>query len=108
MIVGDLLYMVHDGGVATCLDAKTGEEIWSKRLGGNYSASPIVAGGHIYFCSQEGKTTVVRPGPEYQEAAVNELEDGCMASPAVAGQALLLRTRTHLYRIENKQQASAE
>ena len=99
LLIGELIYMIHDG-VATCLEAKTGEKVWQKRLSGKYSASPIFAGGHIYFLSQQGKTTVIKPGRTYQEVAVNELKDGFMASPAASGKALFLRTKTHLYRIE--------
>jgi len=100
LIVDDLIYVVSDGGVASCLEAKTGEEVWQTRLGGKYSASPLFAGGNIYFFSHEGKTTVIKPGRDFTEVTVNQLDDGFMASPAVTGKALILRTRTHLYRIE--------
>lgn len=100
LIVRELLYVVSDGGVATCLQAKTGEEVWTHRLGGKYSASPLYADGKIYFFSHEGKTTVIKPGREYQEVAVNQLGDGFMASPAASGNALILRSRSHLYRVE--------
>jgi outer membrane protein assembly factor BamB len=100
LLVGDELYLLNDGGILTCLDARTGEEHWRHRLGGQYSASPLYAAGRIYVFSQEGKATVIAPGTEYQELAQNELEAGFMASPAVTGDALILRTETHLYRIE--------
>ncbi|MGH7201872.1 MAG: PQQ-binding-like beta-propeller repeat protein, partial [Planctomycetaceae bacterium] len=104
LVVGELLYMVHDDGVASCLEAATGETVWVERLGGKYSASPLSADGKIYFCSHEGHTTVIAPGREYQELAVNHLgsdpDDGFRASPAVSGKALFLRSKTHLYRIE--------
>ncbi len=100
LLIGDLLYNVHDGGTATCLEAKTGEEVWSARLGGNYSASPLYADGRIYFFSQEGKITVIKPGREYVVLAENQFDDGFMASPAVTGNSLILRTSTHLYRVE--------
>ena len=91
--------MVNDGGVAACLDAKTGEEIWRKRIGGNFSASPIFASGKIYFFDEDGKATVIEASRNYKVLAVNQLDDGFMASPAVSGNELYLRTRTHLYRI---------
>ena len=98
LLVDDLLYFVSDkGGVVTCLEAKAGTLVWNKRLGGNFSASPIYASGRIYFCDQDGKTFVFKPGREYRELAVNELEDGLMASPAGARDSLYLRTKTHLY-----------
>ncbi len=100
LLVGDELYFVSDGGVATCLNAKTGDEHWSQRMPGSYSASPLFVDGRIHFFSQDGKTTVIAPGKEYKELAVNQLSDGFMASPAVAGKALFLRTETHLYRVE--------
>ncbi|MBI1902381.1 MAG: PQQ-binding-like beta-propeller repeat protein [Planctomycetia bacterium] len=100
VLVEGLLYLIEDGGVASCLDAKTGEPLWSQRLGGNFSASPVVADGKIFACSQEGQTTVLAVGRRFKQLAVNTLEEGCMASPAISGKALYLRTKTHLYRIE--------
>ena len=100
LLVGDELYFISDGGVTTCLDAKTGTELWQQRMPGQYSASPLFVDGRIYFFSQEGKATVIAPGKEYKELAVNQLEGSFMASPAIAGKAMFLRTETHLYRIE--------
>lgn len=100
LLVGDLLYLVTDQGVVTCLEAAGGKPRWTRRLGGNFSASPIFAAGRIYFCDSDGKTTVLAAGRQYEELAVNQLDAGCMASPAVAGSSLFLRTKTSLYRIE--------
>jgi outer membrane protein assembly factor BamB len=101
VLVGDLIFNVDDQpGVASCLSAKTGEELWSKRLTGEFSASPLFADGKIYYCSQDGSTTVVKATDEYTELARNVLEDGFMATPAVTGKALILRTRSAIYRIE--------
>jgi len=107
LLVGDLIFNVHDGtGVASCIDAKTGDELWSKRLGGEFSASPLYADGKVYFCGQDGITTVVKADGDYVELARNQLDDGnpkppiIMASPAVTGKALILRTRSAMYRIE--------
>jgi outer membrane protein assembly factor BamB len=102
VLVDDLLYMVDDNGVAACVDAGTGEEVWKARLGGNFSASPVVAGGRIYFCDETGATTVIEAGREFQKIAVNKLDEGFMASPAASGDALFLRSKTSLYRIENR------
>ena len=99
LLVGDLLYMIGDAGIATCLEAKSGREVWRARVGGSYSASPIAAGGRIYFFSEEGTTTVIEAGREYRLLAENRLDEGFMASPAVDGRALIVRTRTHLYAI---------
>ena len=102
VLAGELLFMVNDGGIASCLDALSGEEIWRERIGGNYSASPLLAEGRVYFFNEEGKTTVLEAGRQFKVLAENQLGDGFMASPAVAGKALFLRSRTHLYRVEAK------
>lgn len=97
---GDLLFTVDDSGIASCLDAKTGAELWRERAGGNFSASPLLAEGRLYLCNEEGKTVVVAATKEFKKLAENTLADGFMASPAVAGKALILRTKTALYRVE--------
>ena len=102
LLVKDLLFMVSDGGVATCLDAKTGKQKWSERLNGQYTASPVSAAGLIYFSNETGKSTVIKAAAEYEVVAENTLEAGCMASPAVVGETLVLRTKTHLYAIAEK------
>ncbi len=102
LLLDDLIYMVNENGLATCLEARTGRVVWQKRLGGQFTASPVFADGHLYFCSQEGAIHVLAPGRTAKEAAVNHLDDGFMASPAVADNALFLRTKTHLYRIQQK------
>jgi outer membrane protein assembly factor BamB len=99
-LVDGLLYFTHDGGVTTCLNATTGEEIWQDRLDGTFSASPLVAGGRIYFFNEQGVCTVLQPGRTKKVLAENTLESGCMASAAVSGKALFVRTKTHLYRFE--------
>jgi outer membrane protein assembly factor BamB len=98
--VGGLVYTVSDRGTLTCVEAGTGEIVWTEQIGGNFQASPLYAGGNLYVTTVQGKTTVFMAARSYREVAVNELETGCMASPAVAGGALFLRTKTHLYRIE--------
>jgi len=100
LLIDDLIFMVSDSGVVTCVDAKTGENVWRDRVEGSYSASPIAAGGRIYAFNEDGKTTVFEAGREFKVVAENFLEDGLMASAAVDGDALILRTPTHLYRIE--------
>jgi len=100
LLVDDLLFGIDDGGVAACLEAKTGAEVWRERIGGNFSASPVCAEGRIYFFSEEGKTAVVESGRKFKVLSENKLADGFMSSPAVAGKAFYLRTKTNLYRIE--------
>ena len=91
--------MVNDNGVVTCLEAKTGTEVWTGRLRQTYSASPISAGGRIYFFGEDGKATVIEAGRTYKVLAENTLDDGFMATPAIDGAALYVRTKSHLYRI---------
>lgn len=100
VIVGDEVYMVNDQGVFSCLDLQTGRELYKSRLGGSYSASLLAAPGRVYAFSEKGDVFVLQAGKTFQELAHNAMPDRIMASPAVAGQALLLRTETHLYRIE--------
>jgi outer membrane protein assembly factor BamB len=101
IFVDGLIYMVSDDGIINCIDAGTGEGVWQKRIGGAFAASPIYGDGRIYFSNQDGQTTVIKPGRKFEALATNTLDDGCMASPAVDGKALFLRTKAHLYRIEN-------
>jgi outer membrane protein assembly factor BamB len=102
LLLGDLLFMVNDGGIVTCLEARTGTEVWHGRLTDSYSASPVSADGRVYFFSEDGKTTVIEAGRAFKILAENSLDDGFMASPAIDGQAFYLRTRSHLYRIESR------
>ncbi len=104
VVVDDrLIIFVNDAGVATCLDAATGAEVWKQRIGGNYTASPLLADGRVYFFSNTGRSVVVAADREFRVLAENELDDGMMASPiAVGDRTLILRTRTHLYRIEER------
>ncbi len=99
LAVGDDLYIVNDGGIASCLDAKTGEVRWQERLGGGFSASPVYADGRIYFLSEDGTTTVIQPGPQFRALARNQLDGVTLASMAIADRALFIRSATHLYRV---------
>lgn len=100
VLVDDLLYMVSDRGLLTCMEATTGEQVWSERMRPHFGASLLAAPGRIYLSNTKGTTTVIAPGREYRELAENELDGELWASPAVTGNALVLRTKTHLYRIE--------
>jgi outer membrane protein assembly factor BamB len=100
VLSGDLLFMINDVGVATCLEAKTGTLVWKSRLAGEYSASPLLVGDRVYFFNEDGKATVVDAGREFKVLGESLLDNGFMASPAVADGALFLRTKTDLYRIQ--------
>ena len=94
-----LLFGVKENGLAICLDAKTGEMVWQERLEGTYSASPVVAGGRVYFLSEEGRTTVIEAGRTFSALAHTTLDGEFQASPAVAPGQLVRRSWTHLYAV---------
>ena len=102
LLVGDELYMVSDGGVASCLDAKTGKLHWEKRVGGNFSASPLYADGKIYLQSEEGVGLVLKTGKKYEQIAKNPLEERTLASYAAADGALYIRTAKLLYKFQTR------
>lgn len=97
-LVGDRLYNLFDNGVLYCLNAATGEEIWHGRIGGNFTASPVVANDLLYCCDERGRTSVVT-ADQFKVIARNTIEEGQRATPAVAGGGLYLRTYSHLYKI---------
>lgn len=101
LAVGDHIFMISDIGVASCLSIADGTPVWTERIGGRHSASPILSGDRIYFFDEAGENRVIAADPqECRLLAKNKLDDGSMASPAVIDDALLIRTKTHLYRIE--------
>ena len=99
LIVGDEIYVVNDGGIASCLDARTGDTHWQQRLGGEYSASPLFADGRIYFLNEEGTATSIAPGKSFVRLATASIDGATLASIAVADGSLFIRSDTHLYRI---------
>jgi outer membrane protein assembly factor BamB len=102
VLVGDLLYLLTDKGLLICKQATTGQTVWSEKLEGDYGASLLHADNRIYISNKEGKTTVIEPGREFKVLAVNHLDGFLGASPAVTDKSLLLRSKTHLYRVENR------
>ncbi len=100
ILANGYLFMVSDQGIATCLDAKSGSSVWRNRLGGNFSSSPILIGSNVYFSNREGQTNLIAAANKFQSVAENELNGTIMASPIVVGNDLLVRTNSHLYRIE--------
>jgi outer membrane protein assembly factor BamB len=100
LLVEGKIFMVSDGGIGSCLEAATGNQLWQERLGGQFAASPVYADGRIYCFNQTGTSMVIKPSGKYEVLATNKLDAGFMASPAVLGKAFILRTKTHLYRIE--------
>lgn len=95
-----LLFLITDNGVASCFDAKTGEQKWQNRLGGrDYKASPLAAEGRIYFLAKDGQCTVVNAAPQFAVISENKLDDEFLASPAVSDGRVFLRGRKSLYAV---------
>ncbi|MCS6851852.1 MAG: PQQ-binding-like beta-propeller repeat protein [Gemmataceae bacterium] len=90
-------YLVDDNGMATCLDAATGELRWQERLGGKFHASPVAGDGKIYFGSLEGTVTVIEASPKFNLLSRNQLGEGIIAGLALAGGNIFVRTEKHLY-----------
>ncbi len=102
LLVDNLLYLINRLGIITCLDAKSGQQVWKARLPGAYSASPIYANGRIYVFNEDATSYILQPGREFKITHENKLtEDILVATPAVAEKAFFIRTEKHLYRIEN-------
>jgi outer membrane protein assembly factor BamB len=99
LIVDDLLFMVSDQGFASCLEAKTGRELWRERLGarGYHWPSPLYADGRIYFSGEKGIVSVISAARDFQLLAENKFDASFIASPAIAGNSIILRSLTHLY-----------
>ena len=97
---GKRIFTVDDNGMAGAINAKTGEDLWRERIGGNYSASPLLAEGRVYFFSEEGKVTVCAADDKFAKLGEGKFDDGFMASPAVTGKSLIVRTKTAIYRVE--------
>jgi len=100
VLVDQLLFVINDNGILTCLDSDTGETHWRKRIPGNYSASPVFANGHVFFFSHEGTVTAVKASAEPSALIESAIDDQLMASPAILSDSVLLRTRHKLYCIE--------
>jgi outer membrane protein assembly factor BamB len=101
---GCLYVLEQDGGIIHCIDAKTGEEHYRKRLpnASGFAASAVAKGNKLYFVDQNCHTTVFEAGPELKVIASNNLDEMCFASPAIVGDHLLIRTVDHLYAIGQK------
>lgn len=102
IVYGNYLYACRNNGVLSCYEARTGERLYQKRLGsGNagFTSSPVAADGRLYFTNEDGVVHVVAAGPEYNLIATNEMRDFCMATPAIAGGLLLVRTTHHVIAI---------
>jgi outer membrane protein assembly factor BamB len=93
----DHIYMVADNGVATCLDAKSGKQLWQQRLEGAFTSSPVLAGGLLYATNEAGKTYLLEAGPKFSQVGANNLGEPVLSTPAICGGQIFLRTDRHLY-----------
>jgi outer membrane protein assembly factor BamB len=94
-----LLYIVTDNGILSAYQVSDGQRVYQQRLSpaGGFSASPIAAAGRLYLASEDGKVFVVRAGRKFELLAANDMQEVCMATPALSGDLLLIRTQGHLY-----------
>jgi outer membrane protein assembly factor BamB len=102
IVYGDYLYSCTDKGVLTCFNAKTGEQIYQQRINEQslgFSASPVAANGHLYFASKDGEVYVIKAGPKYELLAINPMNEAMMATPAIADNMLIIRSRHHVFGI---------
>ncbi len=107
LLYGDLLYVLYDMGFFGCFDANTGEEVYKKRRipdGKAFTASPWAYGGKVFCLNEDGACFVIRAGNEFEILGTNTLadDDMCMATPAIVGDRLLVRTAARLYCIAGK------
>jgi outer membrane protein assembly factor BamB len=106
LVYDGLIYIVTDNGILSAYEAATGRRIYQTRVSssaGAFSASPVAAAGRIYFAGEDGHVVVVRAGRKFEVLATNEMDDVCMATPAFSGNLLLMRTKTHLYALRNRE-----
>jgi outer membrane protein assembly factor BamB len=96
IIAGDYFMIVSDQGFGVCFEARTGKILWQERVGGHH-ASLVSANGLVYFLSDEGVTRVIKPEPDFDLIAQNELGEPCFASPAISQGGIFLRGDKHLY-----------
>ncbi|MEL7336782.1 MAG: PQQ-binding-like beta-propeller repeat protein, partial [Planctomycetota bacterium] len=102
LLIDDLLYFGADNGVLSARDAATGKIVWLKRANVEFAASPVFAGGRIYFCARDGSIFTLKPGRQFQQLARGHLGSGFMASPAIVPDGMVLRGKEYLYLVTSK------
>jgi outer membrane protein assembly factor BamB len=102
LLYKDLLYLPADKSFVTCIDARTGEQVWKERLGDQFHASPVGAGDRVYLATKEGNVKVWRAGPSFELLADNEMGETIVASPAISNGRIYLRGEKHLFAIGEK------
>ena len=104
LVYGDIYYSLLDRGFFETYDAHTGRQVYGRQrvsVGSSFTASPWAYNGKIFAASEQGDTYVIKAGPEFEVLAVNSLDEMIMASPAIVGDRLILRTRSKVYSIKN-------
>ncbi|HYP01084.1 MAG TPA: PQQ-binding-like beta-propeller repeat protein [Pyrinomonadaceae bacterium] len=99
LVYGDLMYISGDNGVLRVFEAKTGKPVYEQRLPATFSASPVAADGKVYLASEDGDVFVVRAGATYELLATNPMGEPLMATPAISGGLLIMRSQSYVYAI---------
>jgi hypothetical protein len=101
--VGNRLYLIRDEGALDCYDVASGKRLWQERLRGSFTASLVAGDGKLYATSEQGRVYVIALGEQFKLLATNRLDDRCLATPAIAGGELFVRTHSRLYCISSPQ-----
>jgi len=99
LIKDGLIYTLTTMNMLMCIDAATGEEIWSKHVTSKHNASPIFVDGNVWFFSVRGEVLVLKAGRKYEVIANNQMDSGIWATPAILRNSAIVRTQNYLYRI---------
>jgi len=99
VIKDGLIYTINTRNILMCIDAATGEEVWSTHVRSNYEASPLYVNGNIWFFSVKGEVLAIKAGRKYEVTAHNQMDSGIWATPAVLRNSVIIRTQEYLYRI---------
>jgi outer membrane protein assembly factor BamB len=100
--------MVTDEGQAWCIETKTGNRLWSQRLGRHHRPSPVYADGHLYFLADDGEMFVLKASSKFELVAKNRLEEDCFATPAISRGQIFIRSVSNLYCIGKPDDASGK
>jgi outer membrane protein assembly factor BamB len=102
VVKGDLLFLWFEKGIVTCVDAKTGEQHWQQRIGGNFQASPVIVNDKLYCVSEAGDVVVLAADKEFKHLGTSSLGDDSRSTPAISGGRMYLRTYSKLFSIGGK------
>lgn len=97
VVTRDRIFAIRDNGVLQCANVADGTEVWSQRVRGEFSSSPVAARDALYLVNENGLTTVMRIGDKPERLAANDLADPMLATPAISGSCLFMRSDRHLY-----------